>query len=232
MRRSLAYDTTCFSRRWPKRRYTRPFGLARQNGLSTDQWAHSRKRLSALPPARPRQHATLSSIPNTATEPQLRRALGLRDLVLFNIAAVIGIRWLAAAAHTGPVSITLWLLAAGFFFIPSALAVATLSARFPDEGGIYVWTKQGFGDWHGFLCGWCYWLSNLFYLPNLLLAGVAMAGYALGLSEVKIFRIPTPLAVPRAGPLTNILRPPHAQVAHHGGAPPPFPLGALLIVFG
>jgi hypothetical protein len=62
--------------------------------------------------------------------------------VLFNIAAVIGIRWLAAAAHTGPVSITMWLLAAGFFFIPSALAVATLSARFPEEGGIYVWTNR------------------------------------------------------------------------------------------
>src|ERR1700690_3620147 len=116
-------------------------------------------------------------------KPALARELGLRDLVLFNIAAVIGIRWLAAAAHTGPVSITLWLLAAVFFFIPSALAVASLSAKFPQEGGIYVWTQQGFGDWHGFLCGWCYWLSNLFYFPNLLLAGVDMAGYALGFSE-------------------------------------------------
>ena len=107
--------------------------------------------------------------------PALRREIGLWDLVLFNIAAVVGIRWLAAAAQAGSGSITLWLVAAALFFVPSALAVATLSARFPKEGGIYVWTKEGFGDWHGFLCGWCYWLSNLFYFPNLLLAGIGMA---------------------------------------------------------
>ena len=45
----------------------------------------------------------------------LRRELGLRDLVLFNIAAVVGIRWLAAAAHAGPGSLSLWVLAAAFF---------------------------------------------------------------------------------------------------------------------
>lgn len=142
-------------------------------------------RLPRVPATLPRHHATLSSIPNTAAEPQLRRELGFRDLVLFNIAAVIGIRWLAAAAHTGPVSITLWLLAAAFFFIPSAPAVATLSAKFSEEGGIYVWTKQG--------------LRRLARLPMRLVllaqqsvlspqpaAGRHMAGYALGLSEVKI----------------------------------------------
>jgi glutamate:GABA antiporter len=164
--------------------------------------------------------------------PQLRRELGLRDLVLFNIAAVIGIRWLAAAAHTGPVSITLWLLAAAFFFIPSALAVATLSARFPEEGGIYVWTKQGFGDWHGFLCGWCYWLSNLFYLPNLLLAGVDMAGYALGLSEVKIYIISTSLVILWIGLLTNIFGMSVAKWTNNVGALATYTFGALIVAAG
>ena len=152
--------------------------------------------------------------------------------MLFNIAAVIGIRWLAAAAHTGPVSIVLWLLAAAFFFIPSALAVAALSARFPDEGGIYVWTKQGFGDWHGFLCGWTYWLSNLFYLPNLLLAGVDMAGYALGLSEVKIYVISASLLILWLGLATNIFGLSIAKWTNNAGAIATYTFGALLIVFG
>jgi hypothetical protein len=65
-------------------------------------------------------------------KPALARELGLRDLVLFNIAAVVGIRWLAAAAHTGPDSIGLWLAAAVFFFVPSALAVSRLTAKFPE----------------------------------------------------------------------------------------------------
>ena len=70
-------------------------------------------------------------IPPAASELHLRRELGLRDLILFNIAAVIGIRWLAAAAHTGSVSLTLWLLAATCFFVPSALAVAALFRQVP-----------------------------------------------------------------------------------------------------
>ncbi len=111
---------------------------------------------------------------------RLRREMGLRDLILFNIAAVVSVRWLAAAAHIGPASVALWAAAAVLFFVPLALAVAGLNSRFPEEGGIYAWTGRTFGDWHGFLCGWCYWLSNLFYFPNLLIAGIGMALYAAG----------------------------------------------------
>lgn len=127
------------------------------------------------------------------------------DLVLFNIAAVIGVRWLAAAAHTGSGSITLWLLAAGLFFVPSALSVAALSRRFPEEGGIYVWTRRGFGDWHGFLCGWCYWLSNLFYFPSLLLAGVGMAATALGFSEKRMYLVAISLVILWIASAANIV---------------------------
>ena len=46
------------------------------------------------------------------SSPQLERRLGLRDLVLFNLVAILGIPWVATAAKAGPGSITLWLLAA------------------------------------------------------------------------------------------------------------------------
>jgi len=118
-------------------------------------------------------------------QPALRRELRLWHLVLFNISAVAGIRWLAAAAHVGPGSLTLWLLAALAFFLPSALVVASLSAKFPIEGGFYIWTKRAFGDWHGFLVAWIYFVSNMLYFPTLLLSGVAMASYMFGESGVK-----------------------------------------------
>ena len=51
------------------------------------------------------------------------RRLGLRDLVLFNIAAVASIRWLTTAAHIGPGSLSLWAGAALLFFVPLAFAV-------------------------------------------------------------------------------------------------------------
>ena len=85
---------------------------------------------------------------------QLRREMGFRDVLLFNIAAVLGPRWIAAAAHNGTSSIGLWLLAALLFFVPSALVIAELSSRFPHEGGLYIWSKEAFGDFHGFIAGW------------------------------------------------------------------------------
>lgn len=106
--------------------------------------------------------------------------LGLRDVVLFNIAAVVSIRWLTTAAHIGPGSLSLWAGAALLFFVPLALAVARLNELYPEEGGIYAWTGISFGEWHGFLCGWCYWLSNLFYLPTLLITGIGIAFYTFG----------------------------------------------------
>ena len=110
----------------------------------------------------------------------LRRELGVGDLVLFNTAAVVGIRWLAAAAHIGSGSLLLWVSAAALFFVPCAMAVAALGARFPEQGGLYIWTREAFGEWHAFLCAWCYWLNNFFYLPSLAIAGVTIALYSMG----------------------------------------------------
>lgn len=115
-----------------------------------------------------------------AEQAALRRELRLRDIVYFNVCAIISLRWVAAAAHAGPQSFVLWILAALFFFLPSALVVARLSQLFPSEGGLYNWTKHAFGDRHAFVCGWLYFLSTVLYFPSLLLAGITMSVYATG----------------------------------------------------
>lgn len=111
---------------------------------------------------------------------ELRRSLGLWDVVLLNVVAVVSLRWLPVAAQTGASSISLWLLALLLFFLPSGLAVLELGTRFPEEGGIYIWVKRTLGDSHGFLCAWCYWVNNLFYFPSLLIATAAVAPYLGG----------------------------------------------------
>ena len=170
-------------------------------------------------------------------KPALSRELGLRDLVLFNIAAVVGIRWLAAAAHVGPESIGLWLAAAAFFFVPSALAVSRLTAKLPEEGGLYTWTRASFGDWHGFLCGWCYWLSNLFFFPNLLLAGIGMAVYGFGashawLGDSRLFVIPVSLALLWVGTITNLVGLRVGKWTQNVGGLATYAAGLLLIGLG
>ena len=118
----------------------------------------------------------------TQTKPQLVRALKLRDLVLFNLVAVLGLRHLGTTAKFGSGSLVMWLIAAVFFFIPQGLAVIELSSRFPKEGGIYFWTKRALGEGHGFLCGWCYWVNNVLYYPNLLISAAVIATFIFGKS--------------------------------------------------
>jgi len=118
----------------------------------------------------------------------LYRTLGVMDLVFLNIAAILGIRWLSTAAQIGPSSLVLWLVAVVIFFIPSGLTVMELSSRDSGEGGIYLWAKSAFGEQHGFIAGWTYWVNNLFYFPGLLLfiagAFLFLGGSAwLGLGE-------------------------------------------------
>ena len=111
---------------------------------------------------------------------QLRKSMGFWDVLLFNIATVLGPRWIAAAGHNGTSSISLWVLAAVFFFVPGALVINELSSRFPEEGGLYAWSREAFGPFHGFVAGWTYWIYTFFYFPGLLLASASMAAYVMG----------------------------------------------------
>ncbi len=108
-----------------------------------------------------------------STDGRFIKALGLRDVVLMNIVAVVGMRWIARGARTGPASVPLWILAWIAFFVPLALAVAALARRYPEQGGVYAWVRRAYGPGHGFICGWCLWVNNLFYFPSVLLFGAA-----------------------------------------------------------
>src|SRR5581483_4073554 len=80
----------------------------------------------------------------------------------------ISLRWIATAAAAGPSSIVIWIGAWLVFYTPLALSVIELSSRYPNEGGLYVWSKRAFGDFSGFMSAWIYWTSNLPYFPAVL----------------------------------------------------------------
>jgi len=113
-----------------------------------------------------------------ASQPALRRELGLRDLTLFAIACITSTRWIPIAAHAGLGSITLWALAAVLFMMPLTTAVAALVAKYPGAGGLYLWTRRDFGPWPGFLCFWVYWVGIAFLFPSAALLYVG-AGFSI-----------------------------------------------------
>jgi amino acid transporter len=118
--------------------------------------------------------------------PQLPRSLGLWDLILLNIVAILNLNLVPVAASGGFPSVSLWLAALLLFFLPQGIAVAEFTTRYPQEGGIYVWTRKVFGDSHGFVSGWCYWTNNIFYIPTLLLYLVGIAVYVGGPDAVHL----------------------------------------------
>ncbi len=118
--------------------------------------------------------------------PHLKRVLGRRDLVLMFVVAIVNLNIVPAVASGGPAMIWLWLLALLLFFWPQGVAVIELSQRYPGEGGVYLWTKKMFGDFHGFLSGWCYWTNNIFYVPTVVLYLVGIAVYVAGPESAKL----------------------------------------------
>ncbi len=111
---------------------------------------------------------------------ELKRVLGLWDIVFFTVVAVTGLRWISRGARAGAPSVLLWVLAWLAFFVPLALAVSVLARKYPEQGGIYAWVHRGFGPFASALCGWCLWVNNLFYFPSLLLFAAANAAAMFG----------------------------------------------------
>jgi amino acid transporter len=110
----------------------------------------------------------------------LKRTLGVRDVALFMVTAGCSPQWAATAAAAGPSSLVVWILGGLGMFLPLSVCVVFLSSRYPDEGGLYVWSKRAFGPMAGFMTGWTYWTSNLPYLTGLLYFSAGSALYLFG----------------------------------------------------
>ncbi|MFT4738758.1 MAG: amino acid transporter [Cyclobacteriaceae bacterium] len=111
------------------------------------------------------------------SQPSLERSLTLRDLVLQNIAGIVGFSTLALSSQFGWASLTLIVLGFVLFVVPAIIMVMDLSLRMPSEGGLYLWTKTAFGEKHGFVAAWSYWVSNLVWFPSVLFAAASLATY-------------------------------------------------------
>src|SRR2546421_1695221 len=128
--------------------------------------------------------------------PHLKRVLGRWDLVLLFVVAVFNLNVVPSIAANGGVTVWLWFVALLLFFWPQGIAVIELAHRYPGEGGVYLWAKEVFGDFHGFFSGWCYWTNNMLYVPTVMLYFVGVSVYVLGpshqaLADNKVFALAT-----------------------------------------
>ena len=113
-------------------------------------------------------------------QPHLKRVLGRADLVLLFVVAIFNLNVVPSIAANGGATVWLWLVSLILFFWPQGIAVIELAHRYPGEGGVYLWAKEVFGDFHGFLSGWCYWTNNMLYVPTVMLYFVGVSVFVLG----------------------------------------------------
>jgi amino acid transporter len=129
----------------------------------------------------------------------LKRALGRWDLVALFVVAVFNLNVVPSIAANGGVTVWLWIISLGLFFWPQGIAVIELAHRYPGEGGVYLWAKEVFGEFHGFLSGWCYWTNNMMYVPTVMLYFVGVSVFVFPshqyLADNKVFAVSTSLAL-------------------------------------
>ncbi len=128
-----------------------------------------------------------NSIPLRAAEAEvqahsaeLRKELGLFDLVMAQILLVIVLDFFGTAAKAGSAHVVFWLVAFVLFFIPLAMVVAHLNRLMPLEGGLYEWARLAFNDQIGFLVAWNLWLFIVLYVAVIGLVTTSFVAYALG----------------------------------------------------
>src|SRR5271170_5288810 len=115
---------------------------------------------------------------NTAGE--LRRELGLRDLVFAQILCVVGSSWVGVASKLGKAHAMFWVSAMLLFYVPLAFVVIYLNKILPLEGGLYQWAKEAFGAFWGFLIAWNLWVYAVVVLGSILFVVPTDLAYSIG----------------------------------------------------
>jgi len=163
--------------------------------------------------------------------------LGRWDLVLLFVVAVFNLNVVPSIAANGGVTIWLWIISLMLFFWPQGIAVIELAHRYPGEGGVYLWAKEVFGDFHGFLSGWCYWTNNMMYVPTIMLYFVGVSVFVLGegqrgLADNKAFALTASLALLAILVVLNVIGLGVGKWINNLGAIGTFVAAAVLIGLG
>lgn len=125
----------------------------------------------------------------------LRRTLGLKELIVLGVGAVIGagifvITGQAAAEHAGP-ALTLSFVLAGLAAALAALSYAEFAAMLPVSGSAYVYAYATFGELLAWFIGWNVVAEYLLAVSSV---AVGWSGYGVGLLNSIGIHVPVALS--------------------------------------
>lgn len=111
---------------------------------------------------------------NSLPQKSFKKVMHGLDMTLFTVCAVLVVDTLTASAAIGPSSISWWIITLVLFFVPYGMITAELGTTYPQEGGLYVWIKNAFGERWAARSTWLYWVNVALWMPSvyILFAGV------------------------------------------------------------
>src|SRR3954469_18530457 len=126
-----------------------------------------------------RQDQSGASIgPTPPAAPSFVRGLSLLGAVALVVGNMVGTSMYTLPASlagvVGPLGIVAWALTA-LGYLGVALVYADLGSRYPRTGGPYVYAREAFGDFAGFLSFWLYWISAVIGNAGIVTGVVAYA---------------------------------------------------------
>ncbi|UYM15162.1 APC family permease [Endozoicomonas euniceicola] len=116
-------------------------------------------------------------MPGSSVQP--KRTLTAFTLIMITTGTITSIHGAPSMAEYGFSLVFIYLLVALVFLVPSALISAELATGWPEDGGVYVWVREAFGEQSGFVAVWLQWIENVIWFPSILTVAVLAAAYGL-----------------------------------------------------
>lgn len=136
-----------------------------------------------------------------------KKSLNVFLLAMMNVAIVLSLRGLPLMAEEG-LSLVFYLLFSLFIFlIPTALVSAELASGWPEEGGVFRWVTEAFGEKTGFTAIWLQWMQNVFWYPTVLAFAAGALAYLFltpELAENPLYNIGVILIIYWGSTLINL----------------------------
>ncbi|WP_262848184.1 amino acid permease [Mumia quercus] len=176
----------------------------------------------------------MSSTRGSSGQRAAKAYLSMFQLAVLTVVVVASLRSLPTMSTYGLGSITLYLIPAVLFLVPTALVAAELATGW--NGGVYVWVREALGNRWGFEAIWLQWVQNVVWYPVQLAFIAASIAFIFGNSELANSGIYTAIIIVVFYWISTLLNLRggglFAKVGSWGGVIGTLIPGAILIILG
>jgi putative glutamate/gamma-aminobutyrate antiporter len=104
--------------------------------------------------------------------------ISITTLAIMNVTTVVSLGGLPSEAKYGLAAVFYYLFAAIFFLVPVAMVAAELATGWPEEGGVYRWVSEAFGELWGLIAIFAVWMAFTIMFPSCLIYGASALAFA------------------------------------------------------